>query len=282
MSVRLESGGIGRKAGVAVCLSSAAFLLTACVGGTGTAATSPAAGPMTGEKSDVVPETYVQPTAPEATGDPTARFLACLTDTGVEAMVLGPEWGGNGQVAIRYPEMDAEVVGDENITSSGNILELPASMQNNLLLNLSVPNLETRVSEAWIVVASAEAFTETAPELYASYSACENQHPEFHQPGSFLPDDTSTMPEGPEIDATSLAFAQCARAEGFANVADPQGPWSGVGIPSNITSDQLRAMLAACIDPESQILIHWQTGEPEFNVDEITNPYREAIAGFSK
>lgn len=125
------------------------------------------------------------------------------------------------------------------------------------------------------------AFSDTAPNLHASYAACEAQHPEFSQPESLPPGEiTNPIPEGPELDAATLAFAQCARAEGFTGVADPQGPWGGVGIPSSIAESEMRAMLAACIDPDTQILIDWQDGEPDFNVDNVTRAYRDSIAGF--
>jgi len=174
------------------------------------------------------------PTEPEPETASAAQFVACLKAAGVEArvgtqghalvLVGGPPTGEPGEVVRHESSAEGEAQG----WSYGEVDE----------------------SGSWDAAETAAYFADD-PDTQDAYAACEKKHPDFTQP-QFDPtkDPEFTEMQGEQQEA-ALAFAQCARKNGYPEIADP-GPGSMGGsimIPAGFTEDDFRALIEACYDP---------------------------------
>ena len=188
--------------------------------------------------------------APEETEAATsAAFLACLTAAGVEARL-----GDQGHVLVRQagaPSMGADGTIEQSAgAGSGDALLIEGDGEGN----------------QWVAAASSEYFADD-PELQEAYAGCESSHPDFSQPAYDPANDPEVQEYLAEQAEAGLAFAQCARDEGFAWVADPDPATGGaVSLPADLTEAEFRALLEACWDPAMAGLA-WSLPSSELSFD---------------
>lgn len=180
------------------------------------------------------PNTATEPD-PEGPGsDATAAFVACLTSADVEADI-----NAHDQVLVKMP---AEVSGGAEISSGAD---------DDGLLGMELDE----EGDLWAVAADSSYFADT-PELQDAYATCEQEHPEFTQPHP----DPSNDPEHQDLRAdqqeAALAFARCARENGFLQIADPEGDMGGaIMIPDDFSESEFRALAQACYEPGSSFAV---------------------------
>lgn len=176
-------------------------------------------------------------TSPEEP-DPTAQgsdeasaFLACLTAADVEAKI-----NASHQVLVKIPSQpgSGEVISSDSGSGDG-LLGMESDDAGN----------------TWVAVTSADYFVDS-PEVQDAYAACEAKHPDFEQ-AQFDPSDNPAFQEdAAKQEEDALAFAQCAREQGYSQIADPDfSSLNGVLIPSGFTEQEFRALVDACWDPAS-------------------------------
>lgn len=175
------------------------------------------------------------PSDPEPGGpksDAASQFLACLTSAGVDAKI-----NDQGMVLVKDPTATSEGPGGSMSMESG------GGGQSMMIEGDDAGN-------TWVAAVDADYFADD-PDTQDAYAACEKKHPDFTQP-QFDPtkDPEFTEMQGEQQEA-ALAFAQCARKNGYPEIADP-GPGSMGGsimIPAGFTEDDFRALIEACYDP---------------------------------
>ncbi len=197
------------------------------------------------------------PTAPESTDDASdaaGAFLACLTAAGVEAKI-----NDNGMVLVKLPPQPSDS-GEMSIGSDdGRALIIEGDSAGN----------------SWVAAADASYFTDD-PDTQDAYRACEAQHPAFAQPQYDPADDPRFQADIAKQEEAALAFAQCARANGYAQIADPdpQTAPGAIMIPDDFTEADFRALAEACYDPNSTFAFGTSDGaafEPWTILDELQN-----------
>ncbi|MBK7820428.1 MAG: hypothetical protein IPJ61_04975 [Tessaracoccus sp.] len=167
--------------------------------------------------------------------DDAATFLACLTSSGVEARI-----NDSGQVLVKVPT--------EGTAGKQGLHEISSESGGEGLLGMEGDD----AGNTWVAAAKATAFADA--DTQDAYAACEKRHPGFVQP----PFDPNTDPAHKEMlaeqEKQALAFAQCARTNGFPQIADPDfSKMSGVLLPEDMTEDEFRELLKACWDPKSNL-----------------------------
>jgi len=185
-----------------------------------------------------------EPVSADPGTDVAASFLACLDSSGVEAKI-----NSSGQVLVKAPAGSTE----GGVISSGDgALAIEGDDEGN----------------TWVVPADATYFAQ-APDIQEAYAACEEQHPEFEQPQFDPSDDPAFQQETAEQEEAALAFAQCARSNGYSNIEDPDfSRANALQIPSDLTEDDFRALLDEC----------WDRDAPVFNFAQPTDAAFEAWA----
>ncbi|SMX92984.1 hypothetical protein BSP109_02679 [Brevibacterium sp. Mu109] len=163
--------------------------------------------------------------------DEASAFLACLTAADVEAKI-----NASGQVLVKVPGQP----GDGGQVSSGDgsgagLLGMEGDEAGN----------------TWVAVQSADYFADT-PDVQDAYAACEAEHPNFVQ-AQFDPSSNPDVAEELEgQEEAALAFAQCARENGFSQIADPDAAMGGaILIPDGFSESDFRALAEECYDPAS-------------------------------
>lgn len=158
----------------------------------------------------------------------------------------------------------AEVLAEHGISTAALAWESGAKTQPT-----GGPAEEIRVFAALNSAAALQ--TANDAELYRKYAQCESEHPDFTQtrPGLDAPaDDAAWM----AIHAASIEFARCARAAGYAGVADP-APNGGTILPLDFTEAMLRALLDECLT-DAQVAIQ----VPEFSeFQNIASDYLDRV-----
>lgn len=166
----------------------------------------------------------------EARADTAARFIACLQGSGVQAQ---SDETGRVFVLLRGVTVD-EVTG-----------EMP-DVEDDVQFGM--------VGDAgsyWIAVAEAKSFAD--PDTQDAYAACESDHPDFAQPAYTDPLNEAEMEAARlALAESALEFARCGRDAGFAWVPDPDDQ-GGIILPSDLTEEEFRALLAACFTPDAPI-----------------------------
>lgn len=163
-------------------------------------------------------------------GDAASAFLGCLTAAGVDAKI-----NAGGQVLVKQelptaPDGSVSFGSDDN---SGEALSMESDDAGN----------------TWIAAVSAAFFTDD-PDTQDAYAACEQSHPEFTQPQVDPAANPEFREQLAEEEEAALAFAQCARENGFPQIADPDyTTMSGILLPDDFTEDDFRALVEACYDP---------------------------------
>ncbi|MEV7693601.1 hypothetical protein AB0N73_09755 [Microbacterium sp. NPDC089189] len=194
-----------------------------------------------------------------------APFVACLKAAGVDAKISDDISGGYVLVKIGEPDPGGAVT--SSVDDSGG--EAPLTMMGD--------------SEGVWIAAQTSAYFVDDPDTQDAYAACETAHPDFVQPDV---DPAGSPAEQEQIaaqQAAALAFARCARDEGFAWVADP-GPESagGIALPTDLTEDEFRAVLTACWDAESTGF-GWSVPaeEPGFDWQAVLMEFTDGVGGIS-
>jgi len=136
--------------------------------------------------------------------------------------------------------------------------------------------LTTDAEGAWQASHSAEGFSENGT-IRAAYALCEDQVPAFEQPDpeALMDEDSGAVAERVEA---SLAFAECARENGFADFADPTTNGS-LNFPVTISEDQFRTVVEACVDAVGEVGLHLagDIGEVDFDWMSVLDEMRLGI-----
>lgn len=186
---------------------------------------------------------------PTEASDDGASFLACLTAAGVEAKI-----NDSGQVLVKI----ALEPGAEGGVSVG-------SDQGTGALGLE----GDEAGDTWVVAADSSYFQDD-PATQDAYASCERDHPGFTQP------DRDPAAGDPDVEAeqqaqeeAALAFAQCARANGYSQIEDPDySQANALQIPDDLTEDEFRDLVEQC----------WDRDAPVFNVGQSIDAPFEAWA----
>lgn len=198
------------------------------------------------------------PSAPTTAkgADDAAAFVACLTSSGVEARI-----NSSGQVLVKVP-------GDAGAGEPGG-KEISSGTSGDGLLGIEGDD----AGNTWVAAAKATAFED--PDTQDAYAACESAHPGFVQPQADPNDDPAHREMMAEQEEQALAFAKCARANGFPQIADPDfSKMSGVMLPDDLTEQEFRELLKACWDPGSNLAFGTSADmpfEPWRIMDEFAN-----------
>lgn len=137
--------------------------------------------------------------------------------------------------------------------------------------------------QLWVAPVDARVFRsgdEHNREFFDVWSRCEAENPDFVQPAQeFI--QAKLQQEINDRTEIGLEFAQCARAAGFAWVADPTptDPSNGaVAIPSTVTEAEFRALAAECDTGSNGPTWAWETGLA-FNPVEILSDIQAEESG---
>ncbi|GAA1557586.1 hypothetical protein [Brevibacterium picturae] len=175
------------------------------------------------------------PTPNDSTaGGTAAQFIACLSTAGIEAKI-----GDQGHVLVKVAS-DSTDGGFSIGSGSGSGGESPLLMTGDTEGN------------TWVAAASSAYFADD-PDTQDAYAGCESQFPDFAQPEYDPQNDPDTQDYFAQQAEDGLEFARCARDAGFAWVADPAGEAGtsqAITLPADVTEDEFRALLEACLTPE--------------------------------
>lgn len=160
------------------------------------------------------------------------KFVACLNGEGQTAKIIN-----DGQVGMLMPEMGGE-------GAAGLVMGTEAGAEGGEPVMMSVFQDD---EGAWLAGSSPEAYPEEGGYREA-WTACEAEVPEFTQP---QPDMSEAIMIGrEEMIEAGLAFAACARDNGYADFEDPDADGQ-LSVPFGITEDEFRSLLEACFDDET-------------------------------
>ncbi len=166
---------------------------------------------------------------PAANDAAAARFVACLNAAGQTAKVLD-----GGQVGLLMPEIDLDGGGAGTITApeggDGPVSSMAVFMDED---------------GAWMASSSADGYPVDGG-MREAWTDCEAEVPEFEQPTPDMSGTGLTPVSRVDMLESSLAFAECARDEGYADFPDPDADGM-VDFPSGMTEDGFRALLEACL-----------------------------------
>jgi hypothetical protein len=161
-----------------------------------------------------------------------ARFIACLETAGVDAQ-LSDEGYVLVKVASQTPADGTTFSADSSGGGEGALLHQGDSD-----------------GDSWVAVQSSTYFVDD-PDLEDAYAGCEADHPDFAQPEYDPEDDPAVQQQLAAQLEAGLAFARCARDDGYAWVADPDPGTASLSLPVDLTEDEFRAVLTACLDGEA-------------------------------
>lgn len=163
-----------------------------------------------------------------SSSDSAGKFVACLNAAGQTAKILD-----GGQVGMLMPE----ATGDE-----GTLSPAPPPPGDGPAAAVSVFMDE---DGAWMAGGSADVFPEDGG-LRAAWAGCEEEVPDFEQPVPDMAGGELEMITREQIIEAGLAFAACARDEGYADFADPDDDGM-VTYPTGISEDEFRSLLTSCL-----------------------------------
>lgn len=211
-----------------------------------------------------------EPTDDTAANDAAAaKFVACLIDQGQTAKILD-----GGMVGLLLPEGFADQgPGDEGTFTSN---EDGGGGDGDD----EQPNMTAIMKDdegEWQSSTSAAGYPEENG-MRDAWLACEEEVPEFEQPEPDMNGDgpgTVTAEEQMEV---ALAFADCARENGYADFPDP-GESGSMALPADITEDGFRQLLEDCYDVHSQtgFMIEKETADSlDFDLMSVMQDFMEA------
>ena len=157
-------------------------------------------------------------------------FTACLNAGGQTAKIID-----GGQVALL---MSVESMESLNTPSQGD----DGGAQ-------SVASVFMDDDGAWMAASNADAYPEEGG-MRQAWADCETDVPDFEQPEFDLSQTEGTGISREDVIETSLAFAECARGEGYGDFPDPDENGM-LDFPTGMTEDSFRALLEACITDDS-------------------------------
>lgn len=164
-----------------------------------------------------------------------ARFVSCLTDEGQTAKIID-----GGQVGMLMPDAPMDgAMGDSMMSldaGSGDGEDMPITM------------MVSDDDGTWLASTAASGYPEEGGQR-AAWEKCAEEVPEFEQPVPDMAGDGSQtqMISPEEIMESGLAFASCARENGFTDFADPNSDGM-LTLPKGITEDEARTLLEACAE----------------------------------
>ena len=169
-----------------------------------------------------------------------ARFVSCLTEEGQTAKILE-----GGQVGMLMPD------GPASGTSTGGMMSVEAGSGNDEDLPMTV--ISSDDDGTWLASTAASGYPEEGGQR-AAWETCEEKVPEFTQPKPDISDAgaQTQMISPEEIIESGLAFASCARENGFTDFADPDTDGM-LTLPKGITEDEARTLLEACADSSGDL-----------------------------
>jgi len=195
-----------------------------------------------------------EPIAADQDTDVAASFLACLDSSGVDAKI-----NSSGQVLVKAPAGSAE---GGVITSEDGALAIEGDDEGN----------------TWVVPVDATYFAQ-APDIQEAYAACEEQYPKFEQPQFDASDDPAFQEEMVEQEEAALAFAQCARSNGYSNIEDPDfSRANALQIPGDLTEDDFRSLLDECWDRHAPVFNFAQPVDAPFEAWAVLEEFLNAPA----
>lgn len=217
---------------------------------------------MSGLTACTVPsEQGPPPTADQ--GSAAARFVACLTEQGQTAKILD-----QGMVGLLVPG-SADNEGDSGGTLGGS--------NGGGGVTVVVRDAEGE----WQASTRADGYPKENG-MRTAWLTCETQVPEFTQPE---PTPAGGPADGAGSDnrmAAVLAFAECARDNGYPEFPDPD-PLGGLMVPPELTEEGFRTLLEACFDPEGPrgFMIPQATAEAlSFDIMQVLNDFFQAHPEF--
>lgn len=166
-----------------------------------------------------------------------ARFVTCLTDEGQTAKIVD-----GGQVGLLMPDASGE--GGLGALSDSTTSVAPGEGEE-----MSMTMIVSDDDGTWLAATAASGYPEQGGQR-AAWEKCAEEVPEFEQPEPDLSgeDGAQTYRISPEqIIEAGLAFAACARDNGFTAFADPDADGM-LELPVGITEDEARTLFEACAD----------------------------------
>lgn len=186
--------------------------------------------------------------APEAEADEpggdSASFLACLTAAGVDAKI-----NDAGQVLVK------------TAVPSGGDGSISVDSGDDGVLGMESDD----AGDTWVIASGSDYF-EDDPATQDAYASCEAAQPDFTQPeGDPFAGDAEFEAEQQAQEEAALAFAQCARESGYAQVEDPDfSQANALMVPDEMTEDELRSLLEECWDHEGPVFNFGQSIDAPF------------------
>ncbi|WP_435748657.1 hypothetical protein [Microbacterium sp. PMB16] len=165
------------------------------------------------------------------------RFVTCLTGEGQTAKIIE-----GGQVGLLMPDAPGDAGMGTLSTDSGSV---DAGDGENMAMTM----IFTDDEGTWLASTAASGYPEEGGQR-AAWETCEKEVPEFEQPE---PDISASegaetkMLSAEDLTEAALAFATCARENGFTDFADPDADGM-LELPVGITEDEARTLLEACAD----------------------------------
>lgn len=164
-----------------------------------------------------------------------ARFVTCLTGEGQTAKIVE-----GGQVGLLMPDAPGD-------GAMGTLSDSTATMSGGDEMAMTM--IFSDDEGTWLASTAASGYPEEGGQR-AAWEKCEEKVPEFTQPEPDMSaaEGAKTMSISPEeLIESGLAFAACARENGFADFADPDADGT-LELPVGITEDEARTLLEACAD----------------------------------
>ena len=196
-----------------------------------------------------------------------AQFVACLRAGGVEAKI-SDEMSGDAHVIVK--------VGDP-VSAEG------SSVSSDSQGGGEMPLVMMADSEGpWVAAESSDYFADD-PDTQDTYAECEEAHADFAQPEFDPAGDPAVKEQIAAQQTAALEFAQCARDEGFAWVADPSPDSPGaIALPADLTEAEFRAVMTACWESEGAGL-GWTmpADELDFDWQAVLMEFMDGAAGTS-
>lgn len=164
-----------------------------------------------------------------------ARFVTCLTGEGQTAKIVE-----GGMVGLLMPgEPEDGFMGSMSDSSA----ELSAGEDMPMTMFFSDDE------GAWLASTAASGYPEEGGQR-AAWEKCAEEVPDFTQPQPDVSEKQGAqtqMVSPEELAESALAFASCARNNGFADFADPDADGM-LALPVAITEDEARSLFEACAD----------------------------------
>ena len=167
-----------------------------------------------------------------------ARFVTCLTGEGQTAKIVE-----GGQVGLLMPEMASGEAG------MGTLSDSMTSATPGEGEEMAMTMVFSDEDGTWLASTAASGYPEEGGQREA-WEKCEKEVPEFEQPEPDMSagEGAQTQMISPEeIIEAGLAFAACARENGFTDFADPDADGM-LELPKGISEDEARTLLEACAE----------------------------------